>query len=69
MSEWQPIKTAPKDGSKILVYLPPREKSDGSGVWDAVYTVSHWYAPGRYWWDHSMSKPTHWMPLPAPPIQ
>ena len=59
MSEWQPIDTAPKDGTRVLTCwecgkCPP--------------SVMHWYNGGWRQQSHgSMNKPSHWMPLPAPP--
>lgn len=61
--QWQPIKTAPRDGTDVLLWWP------------------HWYGiPMPGWFDHSYWSthgelddpngpgPTHWMPLPAPPV-
>lgn len=57
---WQPIETAPKDGTNII----------GLTQWGALEI---WYVrdayEGEYWQDYSDSEPdpTHWLPLPAPP--
>ena len=74
--EWQPIETAPKDGTEIIV-------TDGYEVWTAKHSVSNIrnYAPffattcnGRLWYrgpdwceEREYFDSTHWMPLPAPP--
>jgi hypothetical protein len=63
--EWQPIETAPKDGTKFLGAY--------SGVND-VY-AAYWFADvdsiygGYFVKDGTIQvvKPTHWMPLPQPP--
>lgn len=61
MTEWQPIETAPKDGTEIIVLMGAKDIRLG------------WYfAPSsttRGWLDQSSKKirPTHWMPLPDPP--
>ena len=64
MGEWQPIETAPKDGTVVLIYSP----ADGVmsshlhwGNWQGMV----WRSVGHV--DFERSKPTHWMPLPAPP--
>lgn len=75
MSEWQPIETAPKDGTPILVSNPER-----AGVWIAHYNAVYQsgFRPDNPWaclmlnvrWhpnQRASMKPTHWMPLPAPP--
>jgi hypothetical protein len=65
MTEWQPIKTAPKD-RMIWLYSPEQEFA-GSGQF-----VGMWY-PGGYWMDEDDQRdlvkwpPTHWMPLPEAP--
>lgn len=74
--EWQPIETAPNDGSVCIVYDSgvnfPRPETNN--IWLArIYSKSSWcsldestengYASG-----HFGLKPTHWMPLPKPPI-
>jgi hypothetical protein len=67
MSEWQPIETAPKDGTRILACVAGRE-----GV-EIVAHATHkhrgppWrehYSLGRVCWH----QPSHWMPLPTPPV-
>lgn len=70
---WQPIETAPKDDSYLLV-------SNGHGVWVARFKSvyqSGWKPPSPWQsmmlnHDHIPSakrngNPTHWMPLPTPP--
>jgi hypothetical protein len=60
MLAWQPIKTAPKDGTEILVY----------GVEEGVrsmHVVAWDHGIGwRYGDDLEPPTPTHWMPLPEP---
>lgn len=62
MGDWQPIETAPRD-RWILVWGPD------SNVRDAAWCN----VPGKFTgWVESLKeplpiKPTHWMPLPAPP--
>ncbi len=66
--EWQPIETAPKDGSEVLLFVPSASfgRNVMSAVWDndnggcdASWVVLEGYI-GEY-------NPTHWMPLPPPP--
>jgi hypothetical protein len=66
---WQPIETAPKDGTEILIWFtgrPPRPEI-------AVYAA---YGPRDPWpWARRLGQAgefhrkncTHWMPLPAAP--
>lgn len=62
MSDWRPIKTAPKDGSSILIGVPAR------GEWPGVTMESRWVNSGQRWWDwFGSDKPTHWQPMPEPP--
>ncbi len=65
--EWQPMETAPKDGTGILTY--------------PHFRVTHYATedihPGEGWVDEfddgieqfvaMRTPPTHWMPLPPPP--
>lgn len=69
--DWQPIETAPKDGTAILICrnrpLGPcgMRVSYFDGDDDADYP---WHADdGADGFNHHKDWPTHWMPLPAPP--
>lgn len=68
MSEWQPIETAPRDGTWFLGWRPSKYEECRVDVWawngfdsrenmfvDAADSICD---------DH---QPTHWMPLPPPP--
>ena len=58
--EWQPIDTAPKDGTFILII-------DGLG--DLPFAkVSCWDVEKQAFWYPHVTKPEFWMPLPTPPI-
>jgi hypothetical protein len=80
MSGWQPIETAPKDGTEIDVWC--------GGEFPRRVTCASWREPTESeWWSHGGdtidtpdacwhdcfgplgkdNTPTHWMPLPAPP--
>lgn len=56
--EWQPIETAPKDGTKIIL-LP-------WGDLDDLFT-SWWIDYDDRWANNPWAECTHWRPLPAPP--
>lgn len=60
--QWQPIETAPTDGTRILAYP----------VFGKVGVVTWWrsniHKDGGSFIDGNMAvRPTQWMPLPAPP--
>ena len=65
---WQPISTAPKDGTRILVW-------NGSYASAVVYAHNLYKNEDGWWleddgeqWDAFLySEPTHWMPMPNPP--
>jgi hypothetical protein len=62
---WQPIETAPKDGTVVLLYWPTM------GIY--VYPLAGFHMGDEYGWELSANReygevmPTHWMPMPAPP--
>jgi hypothetical protein len=66
---WQPIETAPRDGTRILVYDP--SESEGGPVLAAYWSDSVWWQDAWMVWDCRSDgwqvSPTHWMPLPSPP--
>ena len=59
MTEWQPIETAPKDGTYILVSIPLSLKSK---VRIVNYNDHFWRDDNR----NITNEPSHWMPLPRP---
>lgn len=72
MSDWQPIETAPKDGTCILVWsAEPGYECVELVSWaedEPFGTAKTWATqsegPG---YSHEVESVTHWMPLPAPP--
>lgn len=66
MSEWRTMRSAPKDGSDLIL------ASAGQ-----VVTVARWerWPTGKSgWYSHIenaflVQRATHWMPLPLPPVQ
>lgn len=57
MSDWQPIDTAPKDGTRVLVTYP-----DGQHLDVAYWHVDHLCGENDGWAPFS-----HWMPIPSLP--
>lgn len=77
-SAWQPIETAPKDGTKVdLLYPYPRgraincfwEERHLAWVWRKATWKEGDLLPEDQWdWGYYANmEPTHWMPRPAPP--
>lgn len=63
--EWQPIETAPKDGTRILMYgIPGFEIL--IGFWNDYHIPEHWCYSEESLYKNN-GNPTHWMPLPPPP--
>ena len=67
MSAWQPIETAPKDGTEMILL----RYDDATNH----LAIGH-YMTDTAWMGHSiparffpLQDATHWMPLPAPPVQ
>ena len=66
---WQPIETAPKDGTEVLVFWPYWSRkpfiafySGDVGGWDGERCLSPTHCEA-----YAERAPTHWMPLPEPP--
>lgn len=67
MSDWQPIETAPRDWTDLILYAP--EDDDGFGP---CGVSQGWYSMADGGFDCWMTpsgpiEPTYWQPLPAPP--
>lgn len=58
---WQPIETAPKDGTRLLLYGFPDGAFTGEWEFDSWRMEPGFEAVDRDRW------PTHWMPLPEAP--
>lgn len=65
---WRPIETAPRDGTKILLYMKIGLMYVGSYSKGQIYFHID---PENYHWRSvccdRYGGPTHWMPLPSPP--
>jgi hypothetical protein len=59
---WQPIETAPRSGTRVLLFQRPRGAFEG--WWKSDFAGSE-----AYWTDDQDSEPapTHWQPLLPPP--
>lgn len=79
MTKWQPIETAPRDGTPIDVYGQGRRICDvfwsfsvnaetGAPI-NSVYDgwVQEGHVGQSYLPNYINISPTHWMPLPDPP--
>lgn len=66
LHSWQPIDTAPKDGTRVLVYYPPPANASIDVV---VYNHARERWPMRVNLDadDTLITATHWQPLPEPP--
>ena len=62
MSEWQPIETAPKDGTEVLGFV-----SSDTGADDFFAVICFWENQWRVSSVLDATDVTHWMPLPEPP--
>jgi len=66
--EWQPIETAPKDGTKILIWddlngehsIAFFHGDEDRSQFNGWFHVNDWVGGARF---------SKWMPLPAPPKQ
>lgn len=78
MSDWQPIETAPRDGIAILGYWEWAGEINGIDH-DKEIAIIFWSGgrtdyPGFEWVVRGTDayaawlRPTHWMPLPPPPL-
>jgi len=74
VNNWQPIETAPKDGSSFLVYGQPQDTGLVRFRNDSVYSA-YWNRLDEAFcleggsWLGPFIVPTHWMPLPVQPTQ
>lgn len=64
-NKWQPIDTAPRDGTFVLVC-----EKDNSAIYEARFMWDDWYPAMQSDSDEyapMKGYPSHWMPLPEPP--
>jgi len=64
--EWQPIETAPRDGTWVIVYRP------NANEYIRHIGQDHWRLDlegGCWGGSPALCQPTHWMPFPEPPAE
>jgi len=82
MSNWQPIDTAPKDGTWVILCGGTADDESAATAadlkrpvvaqWSTWRNGQTWQGRWQFCWfeggyDGKYSDPTHWQPLPAPP--
>jgi hypothetical protein len=75
----QPIETAPRDGTDVIVFWADETEQDYAAVawfrrWDDVKDIGgDWTRDDEGWWTYVSSvsqvkiEPAHWVPFPEPP--
>lgn len=70
MTEWRAIDSAPRDEERILLFYPEVEGVPCDGI------IEGWYFSSPKGLDDGwetiigfIGEPTHWMPLPEPPLE
>ncbi len=78
---WQPIASAPRDGTKIDVWLakahcrvtncywvrPQHTCGENEGYCDSCPDHDGWVDGEDFMYGYTKEQPTHWMPVPLPP--
>jgi len=72
MSEWQPIETAPKDGTEVDLWVVERNRGRKFRIPDCHWHCDEWLVWGgdpEIGWDlvEEYQHATHWMLSPEPP--
>jgi hypothetical protein len=63
MNDWQPIETAPKDGTDIIVYRPNFDSN-----YIPIVGVDYWSKRLNCWGkSRADTPPVKWQPMPKPP--
>ncbi len=78
-NDWQPIATAPKDGTQVLLFFPGLKHPFLLGHYVDSEEFEHGKSVRRtqFWlagmhlalWRGEKPEPSHWMPLPAVPVE
>jgi hypothetical protein len=70
--KWRPIDTAPKDGQHVIVAVTGDDPPGYGYVAEAYFDedADRWYSANTHSTDYHDGSlyPSHWMPLPTPPI-
>jgi hypothetical protein len=67
MMEWQPIETAPKDGTVVLGYWPSEYAPTSASYGLTLFMHGGWCMSEDL--DHEYSDPSFWQALPPPPTE
>lgn len=67
MIKWQPIETAPKDGSTILLIQMDAEEPEASAcAWHDLFgDAGFWRVGCPFQMETDFPAPTHWLPMPG----
>lgn len=76
IQEWRKIETAPKDGTRVILYFAHKdiciggsyEEIDESDFESGERKWKDWIVDDELFFEEPVNEPTHWMPLPKPPI-
>ena len=61
---WQPIETAPKDGTRVIAWGPQLMVAECEYRRATFIDPAGWYRSNQ----HPRVEPTHWQPLPPAPV-
>lgn len=64
LASWQPISTAPRDGTEVLLAVPAYGRGPERVVSFGWWEDGAWRDAG---YENELYSPTHWTPVPAPP--